>query len=210
MNTIQNVEIWENSTQRYINVHKSGSTTIRSCLKQTYTDIKIAVDPGVYSDQSSITWTTLRDPYDRFINALSYDLGLVGMDVSENNIKQVAGTDKLLRDYIYGLSNPYYRGRGTIRYSMLQSSYLFDNRLDVYVDIKDLNIFCAMHFPEVELPPEGLNTGVKKNIDIVHKFFQENPMLNNSVYNLLYLDRFTMHRLDALDKRWHWANGVIF
>jgi hypothetical protein len=201
-NTIlQNVEIWEHPEFRYINIHKSGSSTVRKCIESDTTIDSI--------DADRVIWTVLRDPYDRFIDALSYDLKYVGLDVSVATILKIL-KGKGLEDYIFGLSNIEFRGRGTVRHSMLQTTYLLDPMIDIYVDVNDLDAFCAIHFPKVEISEGGENTGVSDHRGILAAVLDNHPTLKTRIMDMLQIDYYMLRRLDALDKRWHWANGRIF
>ena len=117
---------------------------------------------------------------------------------------------KGLENYIFGLSNIQFRSRGTVRHSMLQTTYLLDPMIDIYVDVNDLDTFCAMHFPKVEISEGGENTGVKDHRGILVDVLDNNPTLKTRIMDILQIDYYMLKRLDALDKRWHWANGRIF
>ena len=208
MGILQNIEVWKCPTHQYINIHKSGSSTIRSYLTKLYKEADRQV---VYSTTSdNIVWTVTRDPYNRFIDSLSYDLKYLGLEVSVDNIEKTIGSKTKLYDYIFGLSNPNFRGRGTVRHSMLQTTYLFDNNIDIIVDAKDLGIFCEMHFPTIEISQENMNMGDFKAQKIVSNYLDENKELKETLKGYLAIDYFTLERFNAVDRKWHWANGKLF
>jgi hypothetical protein len=207
---MQNIEIWGTPNQRYLNIHKSGSSSIRDAIEKTYTSDEYSVEYFGDIHDTRVLWTALRDPYSRFIDAISYDLKYVGLGVSKDSILKTIGTRDKIHSYIFGLANPLFRGRGTVRHSMLQTSYLFEVKLDIYVAIEDLGLFCQMHFPTHAVTEGGKNLGVKKDQDIVKKFLDSNIELKKCVKDCLQVDYHTIELLNSSDKKWHWANGTIF
>ena len=172
---LQNTEVWETEYFRYINIHKVGSSTVRKGISESFDS-----PPKEEAPDKVVTWTVLRDPYLRFIDAIAYDIGYVGQIVNQEAVlDRLQGAN--ISEYIFGLSNPIFRGRGTVRHSMPQVSYLLDMNLDIYVDIKDLSMFCSMHFPGVDFSKGGENLGVSEDRDVVAEVLDSHPLLKQKV-----------------------------
>ena len=202
----QDREIWATKEQQYINIHKSGSTTIRTLLEKGFPGIRSYLEPI----KDSVAWTVLRDPYERFVDALSYDILRTGLELTEGTLMQVIGDSYKLRQYIFGVSHPETRTSGLVRHSMLQVTYLTNISLDHFILDKDLDIFCSMHFPQHTLHSEDMNMGGLSEQEFVYEFLQKNPAIDSEVRNYLMIDYFLLNQLRAANRQWHWANGRIF
>ena len=205
MGLLQNIEVLSTYDQQYLSIHKNGSSTIRKELNNRYGDSK--VEEEILKKGKGPRWTCLRDPYARFIDALSYDLKLVGIPVTEAGIRSVVGSEYQLNSYIIGTSNPR-RGKGFVRHSMLQTSYVLDN-LDFFVLDKDLSIFCNIHF-STPLDKPGENMGSAADRQEVSKYLEHNPSLKSYLNGILAIDYHLLNRLKAKELQWNWTDGRIF
>jgi len=211
MNIVQNTEIWKLPTHQYLSIHKNASSYITECLLKKYDESEISFEYIAGNNPSELlAWTVVRDPLNRFINALSYDINKVGLQVTQNTINEVIGTTDKLCNYIFGKAPIRFRNSGKIRHSMLQTSYLFDNRIDIIVGIEDLDIFVKMHFPGIFIDPEDMNLGNKTLQNEVQNYLNNNPKTFETLNTLLAIDYFTLENFKAADSKWHWANGTIF
>ena len=170
--------------------------------------------PGILSYlepvKDAIAWTVLRDPYERFLDALSYDIWVNDLMLNEDTLNKVIGDNYKLRQYILGVSDPETRVKGRVRHSMLQTTYLMNVSLDYFVLDMDLGIFCDMHFPNIRLNSSDMNLGTKEGREYVREFLYKYPHIDKEVRNYLAIDYFLLDRLRANGRQWHWANGKIF
>ena len=127
---LQNLEFYETDMFQYLLIHKNASSTIHELIKEKY-NFKI-----VNQRTDKICWTIIRDPFERLISGLSYDLNINLLDINKIN----------LDDLLLGRVNEQSRKNGFINHCLLQSTYLFNANVNWYVDIKNINIFSEMHF----------------------------------------------------------------
>jgi hypothetical protein len=64
----QNIELYETDKFQYLLIHKNGSSSVRACVDP--------LNPFVTNkiNLNKIKWTVIRDPYERFVSGLKYDL----------------------------------------------------------------------------------------------------------------------------------------
>jgi hypothetical protein len=197
---LQYTEIISTDRHRYLVIHRNGSSTVRSC---------IADSDNSTTGNSIILWTVLRDPYDRFIDAVAYDIEYAGIEVSNNVLDTLVGTTSNIRKYICDLSvNEEMRNDGFVKHSNLQLTYLFDNRVDMYVDLQDLDAFCKIHFPNTS--NVRVNTENTKDKDLVRNYFDGKPELKEYVQGVISIDYIMINRLEEQQKKWEWYMGKVF
>tara|TARA_R100000664_G_C2684886_1_gene91361 strand:- start:90 stop:632 length:543 start_codon:yes stop_codon:yes gene_type:complete len=177
----QNIELFETDKFQYLLIHKNGSTSVVKCME----DLNYHVTTDV--NFKKVKWTVIRDPYERFLAGLKYDLlrqGLELKDINQDNLYQ-------------SLINLKTRGPGDVNHTASQVPYLINTHIDWYVDSKDLHAFLKMHFNKVEYQNVSLTT-LELNIN------------KQEVMKHLQLDYYVYDIIKNSSSLWRWQNGKIF
>ena len=177
----QNIELYETDKFQYLLIHKNACTSVLKTIEHlspVYTTIK--------SDKK-IKWTVIRDPYERFVSGLSYDL-------KRHNVKF---SDIKLEDLFNGKVNILSRGDGHMNHCISQFSYIINTDINYYVHINDLNVFLKMHFGKSNY----LNMDEQKdNIN----------MEKNDIMKYLNFDYYMYNNILNSNNLWKWNQGKIF
>lgn len=64
----QNIELYETDKFQYLLIHKNGSSSVLECIKDLN---PIATE---HCNFNKVRWTVIREPYERFVSGLEYDL----------------------------------------------------------------------------------------------------------------------------------------
>lgn len=199
---LQYTEVLETPYQKHLLIHRNGSSTVRTCLAEADSN-----SYPIKEGKDKLLWAVLRDPYDRFVDAVAYDIKYSGEVVSTNSLDDRIGTNTKIKNYVVDVSIEGVRDDGYLKHSMMQLSYLFDNNINVYVDIEDLDTFCSIHFPNTK---RLVNASIKEDIIVVKEYFDSMPELKEYILETLTLDYFMISRLKHLGKKWNWYMGRIF
>lgn len=182
----QNVELYETDKFQYLLIHKNGSTSIRECMK----DLNPVVTNKI--NFQKVRWTVIREPYNRFVSGLKYDLKKHGLKQDEVN------HDTLHNSRI----NIFSREKGNVNHSSSQVPYLINTHVNWYVEMKDLPTFLKMHFGK----SERLNVS-----DINYKDENLNLDLDEQEVNkYLDLDYYVYRQILNSPNLWKWQQGKIF
>lgn len=203
----QYTEVYSTEEFQYLLIHKNGCTSVMDSIITKYPN-------AVHSNKTnktaqSVIWAVYRDPLDRFVAAVAYDLKQNGIEVTEENVLEFLGS---VQTYIYGKTNfnheDLYKGVQKMRHSLSQTMYLFDNNVDILVRMEDLGKFLFMHF---DTPfSKVINTGVPKDKAIVREVLRANQALLQLIKAHLSADYYTLESFIGTDRVWNWANGRIF
>jgi hypothetical protein len=176
----QNIEFFETDKFQYLLIHRNACTSVLKCIDKYNPEI-------VYVKSSNkIKWTVIRDPYERFISGLNYDLKRHKMSIEDVNL------ERLFVSYVNSKS----RIHGNVNHTISQVLYLANTDIDWYVDINDLDLFLKIHFNTTF----KLNSNSEKNI-----FFDK-----KEVMKYLQLDYEVYNRIKSSTHLWEWQKGKIF
>ena len=200
INNLQNLEIYSTEVSNYLLIHKNGCTQVKSLLKNNYKELNL----NQSLPNKKPYWTVLRDPYDRFISGLTYDLLIVYGNI--DNIEKFLDIKFLKNSYLFKIS-PYYRSRGFISHTIPQWTYLFNQPLNFFVDIKDLDAFSNIHFNVVL---ESKNKTRKEFKGIVENHIKSNDILQQFVESLIAPDYFLYNHIYTQGLLWNWQMGKMF
>lgn len=182
-------------THNYMVIQKCGNSYIRDIFKKIYQDdYIIAKEPNF----RNIKWTVIRDPRDRFVSGLAYD---IWKNNYTNYDKLFSNLESLMQNPI---SSTFYNS-GKVKHTILQSSYLMLQYIDLFVDIKDLTEFCLLNFDETSdqtnKVPAELKTKVKE--EIISRNMQQR------IDDLLANDMYLYNQILNHDRLWCWQNGNV-
>ena len=176
----QNLEFYETDNFQYLLIHKNGCTSVLESIKD--------VNP-VYTENRNlekICWTVIRDPYERFVSGLSYDLTRHNVDVKDVSL------DKLFHSY----SEKTTREKGNFNHTSSQVPYLINANVNWYVDISDLSLFLKLHF--------------KKSYNLNNTYDIKSYFKKEDVLKYLQLDYNIYNRIINSPYLWEWQKGKIF
>tara|TARA_R110000803_G_scaffold210465_2_gene282362 strand:+ start:556 stop:1113 length:558 start_codon:yes stop_codon:yes gene_type:complete len=182
----QNIELYETDKFQYLLIHKNGSTSIRECMK----DLNPVVTNKI--NFLKVRWTVIREPFNRFISGLKYDLKRHGLKQDEVN------HDTFHNSRI----NLFSREKGDVNHSASQVPYLINTQIDWYIEMKDLPSFLRMHF--------GKSEQLNQN-DIDYKDTELNLDLDEfDIRKHLDLDYYVYKQIVNSPHLWKWQQGRIF
>lgn len=177
----QNIEFYETEKYQYLLIHKNGSSSVLKAIEKE--SFKV-----VHTPSNKIRWTVIRDPYERFISGLNYDIKRQHINISQIDIK------KTFTSYHHN-DTKYF---GNVNHSSSQIPYLINTFINWYIDIEDLNLFLQMHF--------NIHIHINKNENSLN--IDKN--LEKSIKEKLYLDYFIYNQIKSSPFIWQWQKGRIF
>jgi hypothetical protein len=177
----QNIEFYETENFQYLLIHKNACSSVLKCIEH--------LSPKLTQTKSNtkIKWTIIRDPYERFLSGLNYDLKRQNVKYEDIDLKKI----------FYDKINIFSRPDGNVNHCISQFSYIINADIDFYVDINDLDIFLKMHFEKSLF----LNKDDKKDNIIVEK---------KDVMEYLNFDYYMYNSIMNSNNLWKWQNGKIF
>jgi len=175
-------EFIETDKFQYLKIQKNASSTVTNLIMETM-DFTCVNQKNL----NKVRWAVIRDPYERFISGLAYDLKRHDLKLEDIKI-----SDSFVSNYMH----PRDGNRGNINHSVSQVQYLINADIDYYVDIKDLNIFLKMHFNKTYTINE--NNNINLNVD------------KNEIMKYLTLDYKIYNNIISSSFLWKWQQGKIF
>jgi len=175
----QNIELLETDKFQYLLIHKNGSSSVSKCIKDFNITNRINLN--------KIRWTVIRDPYERFVSGLKYDLKKHNLSIEEIDITELYNS----------MTNVFTRERRHVVHTSSQVSHLINTHVNWYVELKDLNLFLKMHFNQTEhCNANDENTEINIDKKEVMKYLNFDYYVYNKILNSQYL--------------WKWQMGKIF
>ena len=186
------LELTETDKFQFLRIYKNANWSVQKCIEDNF--------PGKFWNSSSIVnnkprFAVIRDPYERFISGLKYDLERHKVDVQELN--QNIKLDKLFTTKEMHRRNTM---AGNINHSASQVPYLMNSGVTHYIDIKDLNLFLKMHFNKVK----HLNNSNIKTKEI------EKYLNKDEIMKYLHLDYYIYNSIIRSPFLWEWQHGKIY
>lgn len=182
-------------THNYLVIQKCGNSYLRDIFQKIYGESYFLARECNYRN---LKWTVVRDPKDRFISGLAYDL----WKNSYGNFDKVfENLNKLVQ---YPISSTFYN-QGKVKHTILQSAYLVFQPIDVFVNMPDLTEFVLHNFgitgEEYNKVPGEFKVQVKE--EIVKRGIEQR------VDDLLANDVYLYNQICNSDRLWCWQNGNI-
>jgi hypothetical protein len=182
------VEFIETKDFQYVRIFKNGNGSVMKCIKEKYGD-------NGYTSTNHLNkktrWVVIRDPYERFISGLAYDLKRHKVKIEDVNIK------KLFYMHQLHLRNSW---SGNFKHSISQMPFMLTTQITHFIDIKDLNIFLKMHFGKTE----KINNNNSKKQEV------ENFLDKNDIMKYLHMDYYVYNFIKTSPFLWEWQHGKIF
>jgi hypothetical protein len=158
--------------------------------------------------QGITSWTVLRDPYERFISGLSYDILNTNPKLKDNkdNIIEYI-TDNDVAEGVYSSVSRFFRSNKSVIHYISQATYYMGEDINYFVKLQDLNEFTKYNFPDCDLfYRDELNEKCK---NIVEKAIESVPNLKTRIKDLLQVDYYMMDKIEQAGKFWKWQYGKV-
>jgi len=182
------IEILETEKFQFLRIYKNGNLSVQECIADNFPNQWWnTVAPAKNKPRFAI----IRDPYERFISGLKYDLAKHKVDIQDIKIDKLFTTNEI-------------HGRnilvGNINHSASQIPYLMNSGISHYIDIKDLNLFLKMHFNKIKHVNES-----KIETKEIEKYLDKNEIMK-----YLHLDYYIYNSIINSPFLWEWQHGKIF
>jgi hypothetical protein len=186
-------ELTETEKFQFLRIFKNGNLSVQACIDENFNRELGQQWCSHAPAKSKPRFAIIRDPYERFISGLKYDL-----DRHNINIEDI----KL--DTLFTQNETHMRNlmTGNIKHSSSQIPYLMNAGVTHYIDIKDLNFFLKMHFNKIKHVNKS-----KSNIKTreIEKYLDKNEIMK-----YLHLDYYIYNSIIRSPFLWEWQNGKIF
>lgn len=185
-------ELVETEKFQYVRIHKNASKSVMNCILDNYKD-KVYY---TFALSKKPRFCIIRDPYERFLSGLKYDLLMHQVDIKDIDIKKVfTSNENHMRNNL----------NGTINHSISQIPYLINFQIEYYIDISDLNLFLKMHFNQtkhINAFPEEHKISKYYNIE---KYLDKEEIMK-----YLHFDYYVYDHIKKSPFLWEWQHGKIF
>jgi|TARA_B100000900_G_C20395731_1_gene640591 hypothetical protein len=182
------IELTETDKFQFLRIYKNGNSSVSKCIEDNF--------PGKFWQGRSLAvnkprFAVIRDPYERFISGLKYDLKRHNVNVQDIKLDKLFATNEIhLRNTV----------NGNINHSASQILFLMNAGVSHYIDIKDLNLFLKMHFNNVPT----LNKSNQETEEI------EKYLDKKEIMKYLHLDYCVYNSIISSPFLWEWQHGKIF
>ena len=182
----------------FLLIHKNASKTVVKSIDHCSSVSNRGVGPN---PKSKIKWTVIREPMDRMVSGLAFDIKRNPYTDDNEIISNIENS-------LFGIPSVW--GRSCINrenHTYTQSSYLINNPIDCYVHIDDLNKFLKINFDydgESGIDEDGSREYKGKARELIHKFGE--PRIND----LHAFDNYIYQKIMSSGNLWKWQHGKVF
>ena len=185
---------------QYLLIHKSGCRFIRNCLTNSTWSGK--------REEGIPSWTVLRDPYERFISGLSYDILNTNPNLEftkENIIEYITNNDII--NGVNTTVSEIFRNNDTVIHYISQATYYMGENIDYFIKLEDLDEFSKYNFLECDL---SCRNEVGKNYKhILEDAIKSVPDLKTRIDDILRIDYYMIEKIEQAGKFWKWQYGKV-
>ena len=197
---LNNTNYYQIGQSYYLLIQKNGCSTVLENF-----DYQIILDDSPEFHMEYPRWTVIREPYERFVSGLAYDLKRLKRHLKEQQIETYI--NKNSEKLFFGKFNEYQMQHGGwVSHTYPQSFYLFNKKIDHYVNIEDLNLFINIHNKNYK--PSGENKTNKEDkefaMHMIDLFFPKKDL-----EKYLYVDKKMYEMIQNDGKLWRWQHGQI-
>ena len=186
-------EIVDTEKFQFVRIHKNGNGSVIKCIHNNFKKEEISY---IHSLSKKVRFCVIRDPYERFLSGLKWDLHLNKVDVQDINIK------KLFTSNEHHQRNSWI---GHINHSTSQIPYFLNTQCSHYIDISDLNLFLKMHFEKSEHVNKLTEEPNNNEVCDIEKYLDKDEIMK-----YLHLDYYIYNHIKKSPFLWEWQHGKIF
>lgn len=187
-------------THNYLLIQKTGCSYILNVFESFYRDASDISSPTIpQENQKNVCWTAIRNPHERFISGLAYDMWMTNVNC-----------DHLFSDLpnlINGHISAHFRSSRKVQHTLSQVSYIMYQPISFFVDIRDLTEFCFINFGVIL--NEDHQNKVPKDFKILVEQEIEKRGLTQRVQDLLSYETYVYNKIMQSDHVWRWQNGNV-
>jgi len=186
-------DIIETEKFQFVRIHKNGNTSIEKCIQDNFKKEEI-----IYTNHLSKKprFCIIRDPYERFLSGLKWDLCLNNVDIKDVDIEKLfTANEHHIRNSMIG----------HIKHSTSQIPYFFNTQCSHYVDISDLDIFLKIHFNKSAHENKFTDLCKDKRFYNIEKYLKKDDIMK-----YLHLDYYIYNHIKKSPFLWEWQHGRIF
>tara|TARA_R100000963_G_C4636825_1_gene100815 strand:- start:614 stop:1174 length:561 start_codon:yes stop_codon:yes gene_type:complete len=184
---VQNLEVVKTEKFQYIKIYKNACTSMFNIIEENY---DYTMEINAVPDR--VTFTTIREPYERFVSGLHYDYGRHKPDLDKINIK----------DLFFDIHPLHNWKNGDLNHTTSQIFYTFNNMINWFIDIKDLCHFQKMHF-----------NNARYNNVMEHRYKEVDDFIKDNKKEILMYLEHDYHFYKSIHNSpllWTWQKGKIF
>ena len=186
-------DIIETEKFQFVRVHKNGSTSVMKCINDNFKKEDIHIS---YHLSKKTRFCVIRDPYERFLSGLKWDLWLNKVDIKDIDIKKLfSSNENHIRNSMIG----------HIKHSASQIPYFFNAQISHYIDISDLNLFLKMHFKKSEHETKLTNFKKTNHLKNIEQYLDKDEIMK-----YLHMDYYMYDTIKKSPFLWEWQHGKIF
>lgn len=183
---------------QYVLIHKNGCSMVVDTMINNYS---VVMNEFIYNDRPS--FTVIRDPWDRTISGLSYDLERTFGDVTETILDDID-----FHRLFYQPINRQQRVSGFISHVSVQTGYLFDVTPTFYVNLNDLTSFLSIHFDNISSHKK--NESDKKIKNKLLKILDKRKDIKDTFEKYLAIDYYFIDRIKNTEILWDFSMGKMW
>ena len=196
--TFNATECFRTEKFQYVLIPKNGNSTIR----QNVCDNHDWIVGGEEIDPDKPLFTVLRDPWERTISGLSYDLYRNYGEVNDEILEDID-----FKKMLYQPTHRFQRGTSFTSHISVQIGYLFDVQPNFYVDINQLSSFVKIHF---ENPTIKVNEGNLEFKNKVINLINSKPHIKNTIEKYIEIDYYFIERVRNTEIFWDFSMGKMW
>ena len=177
----RNTDLVETENFQFVRIHKNGNESVMQCIFNSFKKDEIIYTRHLAKKPR---FCVIRDPYERFISGLRYDLFLNNVDIKDIDVNKLfLSNENHLRNSMIG----------HINHSVSQISYLMNTQVEKRT--KHENNFTKL----------CKNKGVNKKLYNIEKYLNKKDIMK-----YLHLDYHIYNSIKASPFLWEWQHGKIF
>lgn len=192
-------EAYRTDKFEYLLIHKNGC---QSVCRTIHRNGNYAVNP--YVQGGLPLFVVVRDPWERTISGLAYDLERTYGDISEEILDEIDW-----ERMFYQPVHKHQKATTYISHSSVQIGYLFDINPNFYVDLKNLTPFLKIHFKH-QIPEDMKNVGNKEFKEKLTKLLDSRKDLQDTIRKYLAVDYYFMERIRNTEILWDFPMGKMW
>lgn len=184
---------------QYLLIHKNGCSMTVDTIKKNFPNTQTIP----YINPNIISFAIVRDPWERTISGLCYDLKRTYGKIDE----EVLNRTDFCRMFFQPI-NERVRETGFMSHIISQTTYLFDVKPTFYVMLNDLTSFIEINFDIFDLDKKNKSDVEYKKtlIDILEK----RKDIKETIEKYLSIDYYLMDRIKNTEILWDFSMGKMW